>query len=191
MKQENEYYKQFLDLKQENEDFELEEANVIARDPNELLYKTFTIDKGSLNGVAKNDPVVAQGRYLVGYVYEVSPSQSTVITVLNPNINISAVVNRTSDTGSISGDVKLAENGTCRMTGLSRTSGAAAGDRVVTTSLGGTFPDGLIIGTITEIAPSGSDISNYAVIDPSADFDDLRFVMVIKSFEGQSGASGN
>ena len=191
MKQENEYYKQFLDLKQENEDFELEEANVIARDPNELLYKTFTIDKGSLNGVAQNDPVVAQGRYLVGYVYDVSPSQSTVITVLNPNINISAVVNRKSDIGSISGDVKLAENGTCRMTGLSRTSGAAAGDRVVTTSLGGTFPDGLIIGPITEIAPSGSDISNYAVIEPSADFDDLRFVMVIKGFEGQSGASGN
>lgn len=85
---------------------------LLARDPNELLYKTFTIDKGSLNGVCQNDPVVAQGRYLVGYVYEVSPSQSTVITVLNPNINISAVVNRTSDTGSISGDVKLAENGT-------------------------------------------------------------------------------
>lgn len=191
MKQENEYYKQFLDLKQENKDFELEEANVIARDPNELLYKTFTIDKGSLNGVAKNDPVVVQGRYLVGYVYEVSPAQSTVITVLNPNINISAVVNRTSDTGSISGDVKLAENGMCRMTGLSRTSGASAGDRIVTTSLGGTFPDGLIVGTITEIAPSGSDISNYAVIDPSADFDDLRFVMVIKGFEGQSNAAAS
>lgn len=31
MKQENEYYKQFLDLKQENEDFELEEANVISK----------------------------------------------------------------------------------------------------------------------------------------------------------------
>ena len=188
VKQENEYYKQFLDLKQENADFELEEANVIARDPNELLYRTFTIDKGSLNGVAQNDPVVAQGRYLVGYVYEVSPSQSTVMTVLNPNISISAVVNRTSDIGSISGEVTLAEDGLCRMTGLSRSSGAAAGDRVVTTSLGGTFPDGLIIGTITEILPSGSDISNYAVIEPSADFDDLSFVMVIKGFEGQTGA---
>ncbi len=186
MAQENANLRQFYDLKQENQDFELQDANIIARDSNEVLFKTFTIDKGTLNGISKHDPVVAQGRYLVGYVYEASPTQATVITLLNPNINISAAVNRTSDTGNVSGEVTLAEQGLCRLSGLDRNSGASAGDRVVTTELGGMFPDGLIIGTIKEIKASGSDISNYAVIEPGVDFDDIKFVMVIKDFEGQT-----
>lgn len=189
-KQDNEYYKQFLGLKQEHEDFELKDARVIARDANDALFKTFTIDTGSLDGVSKYDPVVAQGNYLVGYVYDVSPSQSTVMTVLDPSINISAAVNRTSDTGNVTGEVTLAEQNCCKMTGLDRSSAVTAGDRIVTTALGGYFPDGLIIGTVREIKPSGSDISNYAVIEPAADFDNIAFVMVITDFDGRTPIDG-
>ena len=57
LKKQNELYKEFLGLKEENKDFEFVEASVIGRDSADI-YKSFTISKGSANGVKKGDAVL-------------------------------------------------------------------------------------------------------------------------------------
>ena len=44
LKKQNELYKEFLGLKEENKDFEFVEASVIGRDSADI-YKSFTISK--------------------------------------------------------------------------------------------------------------------------------------------------
>ena len=60
-REENENLKGFLEIKERNPDFEFEPASVTARDPNDRFY-SFTIDKGTLDGVSPNDTVLKIGR---------------------------------------------------------------------------------------------------------------------------------
>ena len=183
-KAENEQYRQFLELKEQNPDFVFEAAMVIGRDPTDFFY-SFTIDKGSLDGIKVFDPVITPDG-LVGRISEVSYTDSKVVTLLNPGIDVGAFDARTRDTGIITGDLSLAMLGRCKLTYLSRDSSASAGDIITTSGIGGTFPKGLIIGTIADVKAEQSGISLFAEVVPSADIAKVREIFVITSFRGQT-----
>ncbi len=184
-KAENEQYRQFLELKEKNPDFVFEAAMVIGRDPTDYFY-SFTIDKGTLDGIKVSDPVLTPDG-LVGRVSEVSYTDSKVVTLLNPGIDVGAFDGRTRDTGIITGDLALAMQSMTKLTYLSRDSSASAGDIITTSGIGGTFPKGLIIGTIADVKAEQSGISLYAEIVPAADIARVSDVFVITSFRGQTG----
>ena len=187
-KHENEELRKYLDIeyKEEHPDFEMTPAAVVARDPDSRFY-SFTIDKGSLDGVAPYDPVVcADG--LVGRVKEVGLTYSKVITILDVEIDVGAYDARTRDIGIVNGSVALAADGRCIMNYLPRDSGAAQGDLVVTSG-GNLYPKGLVIGKIAKLDNAPGNISLYAEIEPTADIRNLTDVMVITSFNGQKGGA--
>ena len=187
-KHENEELRKYLDIeyKEEHPDFEMTPAAVVARDPDSRFY-SFTIDKGSLDGVAPYDPVVcADG--LVGRVKEVGLTYSKVITILDVEIDVGAYDARTRDIGIVNGSVALAADGRCIMNYLSRESGAAQGDLVVTSG-GNLYPKGLVIGKIARLDNAPGNISLYAEIEPTADIRNLTDVVVITSFNGQKGGA--
>ena len=178
---ENEFYKDYLGLKERHEDFEFCSAKVVASD----LYGAFTINVGSLNGITPYDPVItAEG--LVGYVKSVSLTSATVVTVLDPTVKVGAYDTRTDDNGISVGSAKLAKNNQCRLNNLTRDCTVAIGDSIVTSGGGGIFPEGLVIGTVKTMGQDKGDVTSYAVVDTAVDFDDLRSVMIITSFEGQT-----
>ncbi len=187
-KAENEQYRQFLELKKDNPDFVFEAAMVIGRDPTDFFY-SFTIDKGTIDGIKLLDPVITPDG-LVGRVSEVSYTDSKVITILNPGIDVGAFDGRTRDTGIITGDLTLARDNMCKMTYLSRDSSASAGDLISTSGIGGVFPKGLIIGTIADVKAEENGISLYAEIVPTTNIPQIRDVFVITSFRGQTPVEG-
>lgn len=181
---ENKFYEDFLELKENNEDFAFCSARVIARDSADV-FSTLTIDCGSLDGVSVHDPVItADG--LVGYVEQVAPTYSTVATILNPSVNVGAYDRRTDDSGIVSGGVSEAAKGLCVMSGLNRYSTVSHGDYIVTAGGTGVFPAGLIVGTIDSISRDDGNLSLTATIKPTADILNCRNVMVITSFTGQN-----
>jgi rod shape-determining protein MreC len=75
-------------------------AQVILRDPT-LWYQTIGIDKGSGDGVALHDPVLADGA-LVGEVSEVSANASIVSLITDHTVSVTARVTDTNgDTGEL------------------------------------------------------------------------------------------
>ena len=73
-------------------------AHVIGRDPT-LWYATVEVDKGSADGVHKEDPVIGDGA-LVGKVSTVAPNVSFVTLITDHSFAVSAEVqNNTGDTG--------------------------------------------------------------------------------------------
>ncbi len=185
---ENELYRKFLDIKDQNEDFEFCPAMVIGRDANSQ-FGSFIIDKGTMQGVAKQDPVITSDG-LVGVIEEVGLTYSRVITIQDPGLNIGAYISRTRDTGIVVGTVELSREGQCKMTYLPRDSGAAIGD-IVLTSGGSLFPKGLQIGTVKEILQEEQGISLYAVVEPFASVEGVKDVFVVTSFAGQGIAIGD
>ena len=183
---ENEFYKEFLEIKEQNPDFEFSPAMVIASDSIDI-YRTFTIDKGSLSGIAAHDPVMTSSGVL-GYVSEVSLTTAKVTTILDPTLNIGGYNSRTGDTGIITGDAVSAGSGMTQFYNLPRSSAIAVNDFIITSG-GGVFPRGLIIGQIDEVTRSSTDSSVSALIKPTGDLDALRNVMVITYFDGQGSAA--
>ena len=168
-KYKNEFYQEFLGLKEEHSDYVFAEA----------------LNKGSVNDIRVNDPVI-YGEYLVGVVASVTPTQCTVNTILNPNVNVSAYEVRTRDLGFVTSTVELAEQGRCHMPGLPASTSVTAGGIVCTSGVGGIFPRDLIIGTIVDVVDGTVDISASAVIEPGIDISKLTDVFIITSFDGQA-----
>ena len=181
---ENEFYKNYLDIKDANPSFKFVAATLISRDK-EDPYKGFIINKGSVNGVSAHDPVITD-EGLVGYIGEVGLTTSKVVTVLSAELTAGALDNRTSDSGVLSGSAELASDGLTKFYNLSRSCNIAVGDYVVTSGEG-IFPKGLLIGTVQTIGSDKYNTSIYANVKPFADIDGIRGVMVITEFEGQGG----
>lgn len=176
----NDFYKDFLEIKEENPTYKFTSAKVISRNNNDT-FATFTIDKGTVDGIEVYDPIItAEG--LVGYICDAYSTQSTVMTILNPKINISAIDNHSRDTGTVTGDAELSLDGLTKMIYIPSDNTISSGNFIVTSGDGGIFPGGLIIGTVTEIKTSMNKISCEAKIQPIVDFSEISDVMVITDF---------
>jgi rod shape-determining protein MreC len=188
--QQNEQYKQFLGIKNENKDYQLLSATVIARDPNSLS-NSFTIDQGSSSGVTKDCPVITSAG-LVGWVSEVSALSAKVTTIYDTSAQFGVRDTANRDTGVLGSELKLADSGLVKMSYLASGTTVKAGDQIVTSGLavesgfGGKFPRGLPVGKVTAVKSSPYDVSLYAEIKPYVSPAKVRDVMVITDFAGKA-----
>lgn len=176
-------YETMLGVKEENPDFALERAGIIGTDAADM-FTSLIIDKGSKDGVSVNDPAV-YGNYVVGIVKKVHPYYSVVKTILNPELNISALDSKTRETAYVTTTIDFSSKGHCVFLGLERTTGVSPGGIILTSGIGGIYPKGLIIGTVNEVCESEYDLSNYAVIEPGVNVKEIEDLYIITEFDGQ------
>lgn len=189
LKQTNDWYSEILGLHEQNPEYTFAAGRVIGRDPSDY-YGNFTISAGQNAGISVNDPVVATDGSLVGVVEEVGLTYAKVRTLLDPSTKAASQISRTGDTAYTAGSsVSLARQNSLRMTTLERSSGAAIGDYVVTSGVGGVYPAGLLIGTVKQIQSATDGMTLTAEVELFADIYDLKQVMVITSFDGQGSAN--
>lgn len=179
---ENEFYKEYLGIRDSHPDFKFCPATLISRDGSDP-FKGFIINQGSTNGISAYDPVITDAG-LIGYVSEVGLTTSKVTTILSSDFTAGALDNRTNDSGIVIGNLDVAGKKQTRFKNLSRSCTIAIGDYVVTSGEG-IFPKGLLIGTIKYIGNDQYNTSIYADIEPFVDIENIRNVMVITEFEGQ------
>ena len=187
LKQTNDWYSEILGLHEENPEYTFAAGRVIGREPSDF-YGNFTISAGQNAGVAVNDPVVSTDGSLVGVVEEVGLTYAKVRTILDPSIKVASQISRTGDTAYTNGStVDMARQNALRMTTLERSSGAAVGDYVITSGIGGIYPSGLLIGSVKEISNATDGMTLDANVELFTDIYDLKQVMVITYFAGQGG----
>lgn len=189
IKRENDQFREFLELKQNNPDYNFEPATVIGRDATNR-FASFTIDKGSLDGIEMSDPVITSDG-LVGIVWEVGLTYSHIRTILDISVEVGVYNIYTRDSGIVSGDIALSGDSLCKLNYLPKNSGIASGDLVVTSGIGGVFPKDLRVGTVRSVELDGNGLSLSAVIEPSADIANVTDVLVIKSFSGKADTASH
>ena len=185
-KHENESLKEQLGIQEENPQWETMTASVIGRDPSDQFY-SFTIDKGTLDGVSYQDPVItADG--LVGIVSEVGSVFAKVTTILDVRLNVACQDVRTQDVATISGDIEMAQQGRCKMSLIPRESGIAKGDIVQTAGTSGLYPQGIVVGRVSDVGFEPQGTMMYAVVEPANDIKSIKDVVIITSFKGQGSS---
>lgn len=181
MKAENQAFKDLAGIQEENPDFTYVSAFVIGRDALDS-FGSFTLDKGTTQGVQRGDTVISDEGYLLGTVVEADLTSCKVLTILHPSFNASVVVSRTRDNGILTGDASYAEQGLCLFTNLARDSMATVRDQVITTGLGGVYPPDVLVGTIVELLPESSGKSTIAVVEPGGDVFGAKHAFVITQY---------
>lgn len=132
------------------------------------------IDKGSIHGIKKGF-VVMNYLGLLGKVIETTNSTSKILLMNDPNIGVSAIVQRSRQEGLITGTL----GGTLIMKYLPPDADITVSDVIVTSGFTESYPKGLLIGTVTGINPDYSGLSLYAFVKPAVNLSSLEEVLVV------------
>jgi rod shape-determining protein MreC len=158
-------------------------AQVIAKDTTNW-FKTVMINKGSEAGLQRGLPVIAP-EGLVGRVVEVIPGTAKVQLLTDPVSSVGALLKEQRVTGLVTGD----RGQTAIVKYLPLLAEVRVGDVVLTSGMGGAFPKGILIGTVTAIHRKSGALFQEASVQPSVDFGRLEEVLVITGDRG-SGPPG-
>ena len=179
-KKQLEAYEEFLDVREKNPDYTWVYSTVIGRDSADM-FGSFTINKGSDDGIKVNDAVI-YSEYLVGVVTEVNPTSAVVRSVFDPSVHVAAYEIRTGELGYTNATFDMASKGTCALSSLNRNTAVSKGGIVCTSGTGGIFPKDLIIGTVSSVKQSETDLSSYAIVEPPVNTKDIHDCFVITDF---------
>ncbi|MBC8572259.1 rod shape-determining protein MreC [Jingyaoa shaoxingensis] len=171
------------ELDHKYETYEKVGARVISKDDSSNWFSTFTIDKGTNDGLAV-DMNVMSGAGLVGIITDVGPNWATVRSIIDDYSNVSAQITETEDTCIIAGDLSLTDEGTVRLVKLNDpNSKAKVGDTVVTSQISDIFLPGILIGYISEIGVDSNNLTSSGLVSTVVDFKDIKEVLVIKNLK--------
>lgn len=134
----------------------------------------FTINAGSKAGLAEGD-VVVYGDGLVGKISSCGADSSKVTTIMDTGINVSFSVRGKSKI------LGILDDGTgSTMSGFTLDDGAAVaeGDVLVTSGMG-TYPEGLVIGTVTRVKYDSEKQIKTITVKPYVSYSAIRKVSVI------------
>lgn len=181
VERENELLRQLLNYTRSNPQFSYQTTTVIGRsvgvDPTNLLYFVY-VDVGARDGLAENMPVITD-RGLVGRVTAVGPNSAQVLMLIDPASAVNALIQNSRVTGLVRGNI----DGTLTMERIPQNDKVNPGDIVLTSGLGGNFPDKLVIGQVTEVVKRDQDMFQTARIRPTVDFGKLETMLIITSFK--------
>jgi rod shape-determining protein MreC len=169
--QRSESLRQLLELRQ-RASVETVAAEVIAG-PARTDFRDMTIDKGSLDGVARDMAVISPAG-VVGRVILSSPRAARVQMLIDLNAAAGAMIERTRVQGLVVGG----QGSTLRMDYVPSTAEVTAGDRVVTSGIDKVYPKGFLIGTVASVS-RGTDTFYQLAIQPAVDFSRLEDVLVV------------
>ena len=134
------------------------------------------INLGTKDGIEVNMPVISdQG--LVGHIIATTENTAKVQTIIDTASTISCTITTTRDNLIARGT--LTENGMLKATYIPTEATILTGDKVETSGLGGIYPKGIHIGTITQIVNTKNITDRYAMIETAVDFTKLETVLVI------------
>ena len=174
--------RELFDLKAEYSDYEMVGARIIAKDAGNW-FNSFVINKGYNDGLEINMNVIA-GAGLVGRITDVGPHWAKVMSIIDDNSNVSAMVLATSDNLIISGDLELYSDDVVAFEKLVDSADRVSeGDKIVTSNISDIYLPGILIGYINEVNKDSNNLTKSGLITPVVDFEHLEEVLVIKELK--------
>jgi len=180
--EENQRLRDLLELQSQRRDLKTVSARVTERSVSNWA-STLTLTRGTSAGVAIGDCAIDEYGNLVGVVTDAGLNWCAVTTILDTTSSIGATVFRTEQVAVAQGQLGLMSAGQLALTYVDEPDKLIAGDLVVTSGLGGYYPSGLPIGTVTELRTDTGGLTQYAVLSPKADIGALTQVFLITEFD--------
>jgi rod shape-determining protein MreC len=153
-------------------------AKSIGGDPTGQM-EILTLDRGSKDGLAEGMAVVSTGGILIGQISAVKPERSTVLLITDVGSSLPVVTQRTQKPGVLTGQWQ--KGGRLLMQRIPRDADVVEGDMLLTSGVGGSLPDGLIVGVISKVLQGDVQMEKDAEASPLVELKSLESVLVIKN----------
>lgn len=141
-------------------------------------FSTFTIDKGSKDGILVDMNVIC-GNGLVGIVTDVTDNTATVRSIIDSTSNVTGMLITSSDTCNIRGDLELMDTGYVHLEYLRKDAEVSDGDMIVTSNISDKYIQGILIGYVKNVSEDANSLTQSGYLVPAVDFERLTEVLVI------------
>jgi rod shape-determining protein MreC len=184
IRRENELLTGLLQL-QGSLEFETTGAQVIGRESLEAR-RLVTINKGTDDGIASGDVVVAQGGALAGRIIDIGPTWATVLLINDTSSTVIGQLATSAATGTVVGQL----GGVLIMSDIDSTEEVELGEEVFTAGIelaGGVrspFPKGLVLGQVVDVRRDANSVVQTAFLSPAITLEKLQYLLVILDYEG-------
>ena len=172
LKKENEVLREALGLGLEKE-FQLMLVQIISKD---ISQDSILINKGKKDGVLEGWPVITGEKVLLGRIGQVYSRFSEVILISNKKSSFDAKISDTEIYGIVKGEEKFK----IYLDLIPKDKAIFEGkDVIITSALGGVYPQGLLVGEIKTISKSDTDPFQRAEITPFFNIKNLDYLFII------------
>lgn len=141
------------------------------------------IDKGSRNGVYEGQPVISD-KGVVGQVIAVAQYSSRVLLICDGSHALPVQVLR-NDLRAIATGNGCTEN--LQLEHLTGNADVKVGDRLVTSGLGGRFPEGYPVGVVASVHLDSQSATTLIEVHPAADLQRLRYLLLLWNNDSPKG----
>lgn len=144
--------------------------------------KTFSIDKGTNDGIQKDMPVISPAG-LVGLVIDAWPNGAKVRALTDPKFGVTVVT--TARPGAPATSTSAAGNGSRNLiANFDAGTKLKIGDEIYTSALSPSFPANIPVGKIVKFAERPGSTSVRAEIEPFVNLDELTYLTVLRWHPG-------
>jgi rod shape-determining protein MreC len=175
LKKENEALREALKISLEKE-FEMKLARFAGKDVSGDIFK---IDKGLKDGIEEGMVVITPEKFLIGKIIKVYSNFSAVQVFTDKDFTFDAQISEKEISGLIKGE----GNFKAKIQLIPREKEIQAGDKVLTSALGGKFPAGIFVGEIEKVEKSDIIFYQEAKIKPAFDLEKIDYLFVILNFK--------
>ncbi|MFN4124012.1 MAG: rod shape-determining protein MreC [Flavobacteriales bacterium] len=151
------------------------EARIINNSTNKI-NNYITLNKGGIHGIDRDMAVISSDG-VVGIVKDVSDHFSSVISILNSQIKISSKIKKNNYFGSLVWDGKSSQY--CNLMDIPIHAPVEVGDTIITSEHSNIFPQGIMVGTVSETSTAGQSFKLIRV-KLSVNFDNITNVYVVR-----------
>ena len=152
-------------------------ANVIGYDTSPAV-RSIIIDKGSEDGLRVGMPVESS-RGLIGRIFRATQNSAQVVLITDNASAIPVRLGTSRATGSLKG---RGATGDLIIEWIDLKFQVELGEVVLTSGLGGTFPQDIVVGRVVQVIRNEADLFQQAIVQPATDFETLEIVLVVTDF---------
>ncbi len=173
IEEENKTLKQALNIELQKEyDFSI--AKIISKD---LSEDYILINKGSKDNISENMAVITENKVLVGVIKEVYNNYSKVMLPSHKEMSFDIKIQQ--EEKEISAVAQGQGNLEIILTLIPHEEEVFEGDIVTTSSLGGIFPESLLVGNIQSVSKNDIDPFQVATIENALKVFELKNILII------------
>ena len=170
-----------MGLKTANPSWELLDSYVISRSSQDWS-STFTINRGTADGIQKGMCAITANGEVVGLVDEVGSNYAEVKSLLDSSLEISSTISSSGYNGMVQGGYATGQEGLLRMNYLPSSAVIRNNDQVVTS--GSTvYPRNLVVGYVVDAGFDSTGVAKYALLQPAVNVGSLEMVFIITEYD--------
>jgi rod shape-determining protein MreC len=152
-------------------------ARIIGRDPS-IWFDSSIVNRGSLDGVALDMPVVTDGG-LVGRVSAVGPLTCQVDLITRKGSGVGGIIGEVGGTGALGVLAGTGKGDLLEMKYVPGYVSVQVGEAIFTTSQDGIYPAGLKIGEIVSVVSGSATTPHQILVQPAGRLNSMQEVGIL------------